>query len=103
MVDERDREGVLEADAMPEECFLFDMRVDFMENPEDRRASFDDDDEPYPGIRRLIDDFVDAGFYYEGYDDELTCYWCAGSINDWLDMDVPWEEHARLVTMMLHH
>ena len=76
------------------------MRVDYMEEAGERRATFLNEDEPYPGHKSLVDGLVDAGLFYEGYNDEVTCYWCGSSINDWLEIDIPWNEHARSASLL---
>ena len=39
--------------------------------------------------------FADAGFFYNGEDDETICYYCGGGLKFWQDDDNPWDEHAR--------
>ncbi|XP_022192307.2 death-associated inhibitor of apoptosis 1-like [Nilaparvata lugens] len=37
----------------------------------------------------------DAGFFYTGKGDMVICFYCDGALKDWMDVDIPWEEHAR--------
>lgn len=36
-----------------------------------------------------------AGFYYEGPQDKVRCYWCDGALVDWDHGDDVWLEHAK--------
>lgn len=35
-----------------------------------------------------------AGFYYQGYDDQVRCFHCDGGLHGWQPMDDVWIEHA---------
>lgn len=49
----------------------------------------------FPHYRLDTNDLAEAGFYYVGYDDEVKCFYCEGSLYGWNVDDDPWEEHAR--------
>lgn len=36
----------------------------------------------------------DAGFFYIGKGDRVTCFSCGGGLKDWEEMDDPWEQHG---------
>lgn len=36
----------------------------------------------------------DAGFFYSGEGDRVSCFHCAGGLKDWCEDDDPWENHA---------
>lgn len=36
----------------------------------------------------------DAGFFYEGKGDRVSCFSCGGGLKDWYPEDDPWEQHA---------
>ncbi|XP_023022301.2 death-associated inhibitor of apoptosis 2 [Leptinotarsa decemlineata] len=36
-----------------------------------------------------------AGFYYEGFNDQVRCFHCDGGLRHWDPHDDPWTEHAR--------
>lgn len=36
----------------------------------------------------------DAGFYYTGKGDRVSCFSCGGGLKDWEENDDPWEQHA---------
>lgn len=36
----------------------------------------------------------DAGFYYTGTGDKVTCFACGGGLKNWKPEDIPWEQHA---------
>lgn len=38
---------------------------------------------------------AEAGFYYQGNEDEVRCFYCDGGLRFWLKNDDPWSEHAR--------
>ena len=37
----------------------------------------------------------EAGFYYEGPEDKVRCFWCDGALEMWSEGDDPWTEHAK--------
>lgn len=37
----------------------------------------------------------DAGFFYTGKSDHVTCFSCGGSLRSWEPNDDPWQEHAK--------
>ncbi|KAJ8029980.1 Baculoviral IAP repeat-containing protein 7-B [Holothuria leucospilota] len=37
-----------------------------------------------------------AGFFYSGKGDQVTCFYCGGTLQNWKREDDPWVEHARL-------
>lgn len=41
------------------------------------------------------DILAQAGFHYQGVDDQVRCFHCNGGLRDWLPNDDPWYEHAR--------
>lgn len=41
------------------------------------------------------DILAQAGFHYQGVDDQVRCFHCNGGLRDWLANDDPWYEHAR--------
>lgn len=38
----------------------------------------------------------EAGFYYQGVEDEVRCFYCDGGLRFWLVSDDPFFEHARV-------
>jgi len=38
---------------------------------------------------------ANAGFFYQGPDDKVTCFYCNGTLKAWLANHDPWIEHAR--------
>uniref|UniRef100_T1K3K0 RING-type domain-containing protein n=2 Tax=Tetranychus urticae TaxID=32264 RepID=T1K3K0_TETUR len=40
--------------------------------------------------------YAEAGFFSYGEHDAVTCYFCAGTIANWLPNDDPWQIHANL-------
>ncbi|XP_022903765.2 baculoviral IAP repeat-containing protein 7-like [Onthophagus taurus] len=40
-------------------------------------------------------DLAQAGFYYVGEGDKVTCFSCGVGLNDWEADDNPWSEHQR--------
>jgi hypothetical protein len=36
-----------------------------------------------------------AGFFYTGFGDNVTCFFCNGGLRNWQIGDVPWKEHAK--------
>lgn len=46
-------------------------------------------------IRQRPDDLSDAGFFYTGKSDVVTCYSCGYGIRSWEVDDDPWGEHIR--------
>lgn len=41
------------------------------------------------------EDLAQAGFYYQGSDDQVRCFHCNGGLRYWMVDDDPWFEHAR--------
>lgn len=46
-------------------------------------------------LKQKPKDLSDAGFYYEGSEDRVKCFFCDVGLNNWEDDDEPWSEHAR--------
>jgi baculoviral IAP repeat-containing protein 7/8 len=42
---------------------------------------------------RTPKELSEAGFFYKGQNDEVTCFSCRGTLEDWKEEDVPWEQH----------
>jgi hypothetical protein len=63
----------------------------FFQSMEARVRSFENWSKPY----FLTQALVDAGFYYTGIDDKVSCFYCNGGLHQWSDNDNPWVEHAR--------
>ena len=42
-----------------------------------------------------FDKIAEAGFYYTGEADCVSCFWCSLGLNCWDPGDDPWREHAR--------
>ncbi|CAH1799478.1 unnamed protein product [Owenia fusiformis] len=40
-------------------------------------------------------DLAEAGFFYQGYSDNVRCFFCGMGLGNWEKGDTPWEEHAR--------
>ncbi|GAB0087885.1 Death-associated inhibitor of apoptosis 2 [Sergentomyia squamirostris] len=49
---------------------------------------------PIPETQRS-DVLAQAGFYYQGNQDEVRCFQCDGGLKCWLPHDDPWHEHAK--------
>jgi hypothetical protein len=45
-------------------------------------------------IKQQPSALADAGFFYTGYMDCVTCFWCGGGLNDWDPMDDPFAAHS---------
>ena len=43
------------------------------------------------GIKKLCE----AGFYYEGPNDKVRCFWCDGAMELWEKDDKAWIDHAK--------
>ncbi|XP_049771179.1 baculoviral IAP repeat-containing protein 7-like [Schistocerca cancellata] len=41
------------------------------------------------------EELAEAGFFYSGTADHTTCFYCGGTLHDWVDGDDPWSEHYR--------
>ncbi|XP_076840713.1 baculoviral IAP repeat-containing protein 7 isoform X2 [Brachyhypopomus gauderio] len=41
------------------------------------------------------DTLVQAGFFYTGHGDNVTCFFCDGGLRNWEPGDDPWQEHAK--------
>lgn len=39
-------------------------------------------------------ELADAGFFYLGKGDKVACFSCGVGLQDWEDLDVPWEQHV---------
>lgn len=39
-------------------------------------------------------ELAEAGFYYTGRGDRVSCFSCGGGLKDWEEMDIPWEQHT---------
>lgn len=39
--------------------------------------------------------FAAAGFFYLGQGDRLKCFYCNEGLQDWVDGEEPWFEHAK--------
>uniref|UniRef100_A0A1B0D401 Uncharacterized protein n=1 Tax=Phlebotomus papatasi TaxID=29031 RepID=A0A1B0D401_PHLPP len=48
----------------------------------------------WPSNKKTPDDLCDAGFFYSGNNDEVICFSCGGSVQDWKEDDCIWEIHA---------
>lgn len=46
-------------------------------------------------IKQKPKELAEAGFFYLGIGDGVTCFSCNGSLKDWEEDDKPWEQHAR--------
>ncbi|XP_066570775.1 E3 ubiquitin-protein ligase XIAP isoform X2 [Amia ocellicauda] len=51
----------------------------------------------YQGLKHPIapERLAQAGFYYRGVEDRVTCFNCNGGLKDWQPDEDPWEEHAK--------
>lgn len=45
-------------------------------------------------IKQRPQQLSDAGFFYTGTGDRVTCFSCGGGLKDWEENDDPWEHHA---------
>lgn len=58
---------------------------------------------PWPvALADLALSLVDAGFFYRGVDDLVTCYSCYGSLRNWQPYSNPWVQHALAFPRCLH-
>jgi len=46
------------------------------------------------GLEQTPKDLSDAGFFYEGRGDKVTCFSCGGGLKNWVSGEIPWEQHA---------
>lgn len=46
------------------------------------------------GIKQKPDVLAECGFVYDGHGDRTYCYCCGGGLQDWVENDDPWEQHA---------
>lgn len=53
-------------------------------------------------LKDLALSLVDAGFFYRGVDDLVTCYSCYGSLRCWKPYSNPWVQHALAFPRCLH-
>lgn len=56
----------------------------------------------FDSFRYVMDKFTqttehlsEAGLFYQGPNDSVSCYMCGGGMRNWEATDTPWEEHAR--------
>lgn len=68
------------------------MSYPFYRTTEARLKSFENWPKSMPIKSKSL---VEAGFYYLGYGDFVTCYFCGGGLKEWEANDDPWVEHAR--------
>ena len=40
-------------------------------------------------------DFANSGFFSEGVEDAVKCFWCGCGLERWGPLDRPWKEHAK--------
>ncbi|KAG5676927.1 hypothetical protein PVAND_006724 [Polypedilum vanderplanki] len=45
-------------------------------------------------IKQRPQQLSDAGFFYTGKGDRVSCFSCGGGLKDWEENDDPWEQHA---------
>lgn len=45
-------------------------------------------------LKQKPEHLSDAGFFYTGKGDKVTCFSCGGCLKDWEPEDDPWEQHA---------
>lgn len=45
-------------------------------------------------MRHKVPSLVEAGFFYTGRGDQVQCFSCGVTINDWEEDDDPWVQHA---------
>ena len=50
------------------------------------------------GLAQTPEVLSKAGLYYLGQSDNVRCFYCIGSLHEWLPNDDPWEEHAKSYT-----
>nr|BDT62557.1 MAG: baculoviral IAP repeat-containing protein [Metapenaeus ensis majanivirus] len=48
----------------------------------------------WPGNQNVVAKVAEAGFFYTGKQDLVTCFYCDGSIYNWNKYSDPWYEHA---------
>jgi len=59
---------------------------------ESRLATYED----WPvAMKQKPAELAEAGFYYMGKGDQVVCFHCNGGLKNWVEEDVPWEQHAR--------
>ena len=47
------------------------------------------------GCLKTAEALAEAGFFSTGTGDEVTCFYCSVTLNNWGGTDIPWVEHAR--------
>ena len=62
-----------------------------MQSSDVRVSSFGDRWKSYISPREM----ADAGFYYQGENDCVCCYYCGGGLKNWKQEDNAWYEHAK--------
>jgi len=74
------------------ECqfFIQQALANRMKQLEERLSSFANWPKPNINTQRL----ANAGFYYTGEGDKTRCAWCKGTIENWSETDIPFEEHG---------
>ena len=48
-----------------------------------------------PGLKQRPEQMAKAGFFYEGFSDQVKCFSCDGGLGSWEEGDSPEEEHAK--------
>ena len=47
----------------------------------------------WPLKEPFVKELVESGFFYSGMGDTVTCFYCDGDLNNWLQYDDPFEKH----------
>ena len=58
---------------------------------EERLKSYKDAPE---NLQRMLPTLAEAGFFYTGKKDGTRCFYCGVGLQDWVDGDQPWIDHA---------
>ncbi len=45
-------------------------------------------------LKYIVDELVEAGFFYNGESDHVTCFCCGIAIKDWDSTSDAWSDHA---------
>lgn len=75
----------------------FMLHIKIAKHPEYRfyQARFDSFASWPPAKHQTREQLAEAGFYYTGHLDEVSCFYCGVSLMDWDDNEESWEMHYR--------
>ncbi|KAK3097987.1 hypothetical protein FSP39_015077 [Pinctada imbricata] len=89
----RQQNAEVSAAGMPR-VYNYDLKHPEYKETEKRMKSFRTPNTPQILIMKMYD-IVVAGFFFTGESDIVRCFCCDMGLAEWMEEDVPWEEHAK--------